>query len=260
MRKLLLRPLLVVLAGAVLAVGGVACSGSSIAEGSCVELAPDSDEVSAAECAGSAVKVLKVLEGVANVSCVDVAGVTNEQYDSGRGTTLCLGPLDVNPDTAINVAAEGDCVVPEGDDAKRLPCTDPAAKFQVVKRLTDAIDMGCNEVQGTTQTYGWSLKSSSVPNVGNDVLLCMAPVGYDPATAADSAQTGDCLRETGNPDVAYQKVDCGAPDAALKVLERSDSAILDAQLVCQNVDGVKSSLSNKSPDGLSGYVLCLGDA
>jgi hypothetical protein len=66
---------------------------------------------------------------------------------------------------------------------------------------------------------------------------------------------GDCLREAGG-DVDYAKVDCGAPDAVYRVVERVDNAFMTVELACADVPGATYGVQRQL--GLvDGYVLCL---
>jgi hypothetical protein len=51
-------------------------------------------------------------------------------------------------------------------------------------------------------------------------------------------------------------VDCGAPDAAYRVVERVDSGIMGFELACGSHPEVTAGLES-GQGGLDGYVLCL---
>jgi len=195
--------------------------------------------------------------------------VTESYSDSGSGSTLCIGPRDVDPAAAINVAKEGDCVVgvAANADVHRVDCADPSAEAVVLRRMENATTIAgtdqCSSVPGTSSSYSWDMVStgdvkpglSSLDKLGVDLLFCLGPVGVDPNSSPDTAQAGDCLAGTSG-DPGYKKVDCGAPDARYRVVERVDSGFMGVELACASSREATSGIQRGS--GLDGYVLCLG--
>ncbi|WP_143517206.1 hypothetical protein [Pseudonocardia sp. MH-G8] len=251
------------LAVLLLAGGGLAACSAAPEKGDCVEKSGDS--YTAADCATATLRVLESFDETSG-DCVPVAGVTETFSDSGPGTTLCLGPRDVDPGSAINVAQNGDCVagVEANSDVRRIDCADPAAESVVLSRIGDAVTIAtdpCASVPGTNSSYSWDLISTGDDplagigdNLGVDLMFCLGPVGVDPTTSPDTAQAGDCLAETGG-DAGYATVDCSAPDAAYRVVERSDGGFLPIEIACSSADGATSGIQRGG--GLDGYVLCL---
>jgi hypothetical protein len=260
--------LLVAVLALVLGGGLTACSGPGSAQtGDCVERSDDEISYTPVDCGGAQLRVLERLEGP-DADCATVAGVTESFTDQDSDYSLCVGPVDADPATAVNVAAVGDCLAgmdaqsgQGGDDVRRVDCADPAAEAQVISRQEDVFPIGseCGDVPGSTASYSWSLNETSstgtiTPTINNtDVLFCLGPAGVDPRTSPDTAQTGDCLRETGD-DPGYAKVDCGSPDAAFRVVERVDSGFLPVEVACRSVPGAESGVGR---NGLDGYALCL---
>ncbi|MCO1655569.1 LppU/SCO3897 family protein [Pseudonocardia humida] len=245
--------------------GLVACSGAASAQtGDCVESTGETS-YAPVDCADAPLRVLERIDG-ADADCARVAGVTESFTDYDGDFSLCLGPPDTDPATAVNVAAVGDCLsgVDPGSgtgEARRVDCADPGAEAQVITREEDVFPVGfeCDDVPGSTGSYSWALDQTSssgviTSNIGvTDVLLCVGPAGVDPQTSPDAARAGDCLRETGD-EVGYAKVDCGAPDAGYRVVERVDGGFLPAEVACRSVAGAESGIGRS---GLEGYVLCL---
>jgi len=246
--------------------GGLTACSTGPETGDCVEKSDDS--YVATECATASLRVLERLDESAG-DCVAVAGVTESYSDSGSGSTLCIGPRDVDAAAAINVAAEGDCVVgvAANADIHRVDCADPTAEAVVLSRIESATTIGiidpCSSVPGTSSNYSWDMVStgddpyglSSIDKLGVDLLFCLGPVGVDPNSSPDTAQAGDCLAETSG-DPGYAKVDCGAPDATHRVVERVDGGFLGVEIACGSAPGVTSGFRAGS-GGLDGYVLCL---
>lgn len=264
------RTVVGILVALVLVGGFTACSGPASAQaGDCVAPADDTS-YEKVDCAGAPLKVLERIDG-GDADCTTVAGVTESFTDGDAEYSLCLGPLDTDPATAINVAQVGACLTgidarsgTASDDVRQIDCADPSAGAQVLSRDEDVFDIGtgpCDDVPGSTAGYSWSLNQTSstgpvTPTINNtDVQFCLGPVGVDPATSPDAAQTGDCLREIAE-DPGYAKVDCGSPEAAYRVAERVDNAFLTVEVACGSVDGAVSGVGRS---GLGGYVLCLAE-
>ena len=255
--------ILVLLATVAMVFGMAACSGLGPPDtGDCVEKNDDSS-YSEVDCAGAQLRVLERqdLDG----DCTTVAGVTEGYTDFDGDYQLCVGPRDTDPATAINVAAVGDCFSDiQAQDVHRLDCTDPSAEYQVLSRDEDSFDtgLGCSETPGTTSSYSWDLQETgdaplaSVNNMTRDIVFCLGPAGVDPQSSPDTAQVGDCLRETAE-DPGWAKVDCSAPEATYQVVERVDNAFLTVEVACASAEGATSGIEQDGGNGLSGYVLCL---
>ncbi|TWF77195.1 hypothetical protein FHX44_113100 [Pseudonocardia hierapolitana] len=255
---------LLLLAVAILAGGGLTACSTGPETGDCVEKSEDS--YVKADCAASTLRVLEKLDDFSG-DCIAVAGVTESFSDSGSDSTLCIGPRDVDPASAINVAKEGDCVTgaAANSEARKVDCADPGAETVVLRRIEDATTIAgidqCSDVPGTSTSYSWDMVTTgdqnglgSLDGLAADLLFCLGPVGVDPNTSPDTAQVGDCLATTsGTP--GYAKADCGAPDAAYRVVERVDSGFLGFDLACGSNPEVTAGL--ESGQGLDGYVLCL---
>jgi hypothetical protein len=263
--EMVLRVLLL-LAVAMLAGGGLTACSTGPATGDCVQKSDDS--YVKADCATAS---LRVLERIDNPSgdCIAVGGVSESFSDTGSGSTLCIGPRDVDQTAAINVVKEGDCVVGIAPSAEvhRVDCADPTAEGVVLRRIEDATTIAgsdqCSSVPGTSTSYSWDMVVtgddqnglSSIDGLATDLLFCLGPVGVDPNSSPDTAQVGDCLAETSD-GPGYAKVDCGAPDAAYRVVERVDSGIMGFELACGSHPEVTAGLES-GQGGLDGYVLCL---
>ncbi|GAB4085669.1 hypothetical protein GCM10028784_22990 [Myceligenerans cantabricum] len=244
------------------AAGGLlsACAPSPEA-GSCVAESASSFEV--VDCGTARLKVLDVVDSSDASGCLAVAGVTASYSESGAGT-LCVGPVDADPRTAVNVATPGDCVAgieDEAQDVRRVGCGRPAAEAAVLKVLEDAATAGvdgCAEVPGTTSSYAWSLDptgdSTTAGSDGrtSDLLFCLGPVGFDPKTAPELAKVGDCLQERVE-DPRYAIVDCGSPRAAYQVVERSNSSALPIGTAC----GSGATYGIQGGSAVHGWTLCL---
>ena len=126
-------------------------------------------------------KVLKVISDP-NEHCKDIAGAS-QSSSTDDNDTVCMGEKGVDPATAVNVAKEGDCLVSQGDDAKRVDCASPEATDKVLKRMTDVMNFrlkqACADVEGATSYYTWTWKSYggsfNVPSLSADVVLCLGP-------------------------------------------------------------------------------------
>jgi hypothetical protein len=262
--EIMLRVLLLLVV-ALLAGGGLSACSTGPQMGDCVEKSDDS--YTKADCATASLRVLERLDDTSG-DCIAVAGVTESYSDSGSDSTLCIGPRDVDPAAAINVAKEGDCVVgvTANSDVHRVDCGDPTAEAVVLSRIENATTIAgsdqCSSVPGTSSSYSWDMVStgddpygfSSLDGLGVDLLFCLGPVGVDPNSSPDTAQVGDCLAETSG-DPGYAKVDCGAPDASYRVVERVDSGFMGVELACGSSPEATGGIQRGG--GLDGYVLCL---
>jgi hypothetical protein len=255
---------LLLLVAAILAGGGLTACSTGPETGDCVEKSDDS--YVKADCATASLRVLERLDDSSG-DCIAVAGVTESYSDSSSDTVLCIGPREVDPAAAINVAQNGDCVtgVAANSDVHRVDCADPTAEAVVLSRIEDATTIGgdqCGSVPGVSSSYSWDMVTTgedeyglgSIDGLATDLLFCLGPVGVDPNTSPDTAQAGDCLAETSG-DPGYAKVDCGAPDAAYRVVERVEGGFLGIEIACASAPGATSGIQRGG--GLDGYVLCL---
>jgi hypothetical protein len=264
----LARTVLALVVALVAGFGLAACSAWTGPEkGDCVEKSGDSYAV--ADCAEASLRVLERFEDVEG-DCVPVAGVTESFADYGDGTVLCLGPRDVDPTTAINVAQPGDCVagVETNSDVRTVDCADPTAESVVLERIQDASTLSfggddCSSVPGASSSYSWDMVTTSggsmnlgaIEGLSVDLLFCLGPAGVDPSTSPDTAQTGDCLAVTSG-DPGYAKVDCADRSATYRVVERVDNAILGVEVACASAPDATSGIQRERGP-LDGYVLCL---
>jgi hypothetical protein len=245
--------------GCSVTVGGVPARSSTPEKGGCVSQAPG-NTYRTEDCtsAGATFRVLKVLDQAASSEdCYDVAGAEGKDYDATTDTFLCLGPVDVDPRTAVNVAQPGDCVTDvEASEVKRVSCTDPTAAYRVLHRVEDGSPLGtdCGDVIGSSVTWSWSFQSGL--GLDRKVVFCLAPKALDPAQSLDAAKVGDCLAPS-TPDIRYTRVDCAAPEAMFRVLDRSETNLFDVQTFCNQVPGATRGLKNTGAL-INGYVLCLG--
>ncbi|MFI1994737.1 hypothetical protein [Actinoplanes sp. NPDC020271] len=125
-------------------------------------------------------------------ACWDVPGASDTLVSGDR--VICLGDVDADPSTAINVAEAGDCVIlPDPRTALRHDCADPQAEYVVLKRKTSVpVGEGCGDVPGSARSYAINWESQlarTQRNLGNepstdDVLLCL---GENPTVVAAHA-------------------------------------------------------------------------
>ena len=223
------------------------------------------------DCADPAARfrVLEVSKAVRN-ACYDVPGVTRSMFEEQWNDMVyvCLGPTDVDPATAVNVAQKGDCLTAAGSSdtvsVQRIDCGSPKAVYQVLG-VVDGISFGlsiepddCAEVPGTTLSYSWELKGVQ-PALGgarSQRVFCLTPTGVDPLASPDHAQAGDCLayRDTYN---QVTRIDCADPTARYRVLKRAESMIVDGNDACSGIAGVVNVIELET---FGGYVLCLGSS
>ncbi|MDQ3222555.1 MAG: hypothetical protein M3Q75_03645 [Gemmatimonadota bacterium] len=159
--------------------------------GDCVAVDPsDADSpYSIVDCgAGSArLKVLQRLPDINADECMTVAGASRSVsiISDDDNIEICMGGKDIDPAKAVNVAQEGECLELFGDDAQRLPCSQSAAKYKILKRLTNVqkhlVPFACEEIPNTTSTYSWSWEpSGSGPQIvplTAAVVFCLTPNG-----------------------------------------------------------------------------------
>lgn len=196
-------------------------------------------------------------DGQPHKDCIDVAGTEYAYYEGG--SYVCVAAKGTDVEHAVNTAQEGDCLTGgEGSDVQRVDCTDSSAAYRVLARRgagTIATDMACGGVKGTERTYTYILKSVDgvARGLGTGVAFCLAAKGTDTSRTADNAQVGSCLKRAGGNDV--QVVDCGAPDAAYKVLRTGPTSAF-----CTSLSGVIATYSYKRPGDIFTTYLCLGSA
>ncbi|WP_232665363.1 LppU/SCO3897 family protein [Pseudonocardia sp. TRM90224] len=260
----LLVPAIALLLGAL-----AGCAGLQLETGACAKL--DGEQFVAVECTDPAATYRVLERPTTDNACYDVAGTTYSYYDSRVGGELCMGPKDVDPATAINVAKKDDCLTdvhapaPSADTVgvRKVDCGAPDAVHRVLAReerssISAGLQQECSKVPGTTESYAWSLRKSGdapLANLYTELVFCLAPKDADPNASADLAQAGDCLAESGD---TYTRVGCGDPTARYRVLERNDSALLGVELACRSVEGATTGVQRKTSD-FSGYTLCLSE-
>jgi hypothetical protein len=120
-------------------------------------------------------------------SCQFVAGASTEvSIEQGD---VCLGRADVDPETAVNAADEGDCLRlqrPPVRDSEplRLDCSDSRANYRVLARRTDLSSLDyqygddpCANVPGAVTSHAWTWRSPGM-TFGRATILCLGP--HDP--------------------------------------------------------------------------------
>ena len=154
--------------------------------GNCVAFdeSDKTDPFTIADCGNADAKyvVLKVIGS--SEHCKTVAGAERSQNIDG-GKQVCLGIKGADPEAAVNVAKVGDCLAVTGDDAVRVPCSNPKATHKVLKLLTDVsrgsrlpnVKGPCDDVPGVVAEYSWDWQtdgvSSSLQSLSDDVVLCL---------------------------------------------------------------------------------------
>lgn len=121
------------------------------------------------------------------VLCTDFDGATTETATGGiEDPILCLGPVDADPSTSVNTITEGECMVVEGPDARRVDCADPAA-MKVLALFRGDFDFSseglpgeyleCNDAGAykATQVYSWGLEEQE--SFDHEKGVCLAPAG-----------------------------------------------------------------------------------
>lgn len=93
-------------------------------------------------------------------ACLGVDGATATVASTEPHVrTLCVGPVGVDSALSVNTVVPGDCVVVDGDSARRAECTDPGAA-----RVVGVVEDG-----------------SAVPDVFSGALAACVDAGYDDA-------------------------------------------------------------------------------
>lgn len=125
-------------------------------------------------------------------ACLGVDGATatvasTEPHDR----TLCVGPAGVDPALSVNTVVPGDCVVVDGDSARRAECTDPGAARVVgvvedgsaVPDVFSGAPAGCVDAgyDDAESLYTWSIdRDTPVSRLSWDRGLCLAGTGEQP--------------------------------------------------------------------------------
>ncbi|WP_040855271.1 LppU/SCO3897 family protein [Nocardia niigatensis] len=156
-------------------------------------------------------------------------------------------------DGSASAVQQGDCLKKAGDNGfDKVSCTASDAGFVVLDRVgTGKTHDRCVDVAGTEYVYTDKGSGS----------ICVGIKGADPAHAANAAQKGDCLTDTGGSTV--QKVDCGDRTAVYRVLARPDGSEFMTDMACKNVPGTQTTYSYllKAEKGIgafgTGIVFCL---
>ncbi|MFF5259170.1 hypothetical protein ACFY4C_09495 [Actinomadura viridis] len=152
-----------------------------VAAGDCLrESAGDQESpyrIVACDDPAAAYKALKLLP--LSKGCRDVAGVSRQVGNDAN--TVCLGEKDADPAKAVNVAKVGDCLSLGGSQAQRVDCSSPQARYKVLLRRTNVLEMNarrtCSSVPGAVSSYTWNMQSTgkfgNLSRMNVDVLLCL---------------------------------------------------------------------------------------
>jgi hypothetical protein len=146
------------------------------------------DPYATVRCGSSAAAftVLQVVEGEAN--CRDVAGATRSttSTDGNVRREVCMGPKDVDPASAVNVAQVGDCLTGTAGEERRVPCGDPTATAKILERFDDVstiqVATACDQVPGANSVYSWTWDSDdgtgpAQASYQTDAVFCLGPIG-----------------------------------------------------------------------------------
>lgn len=121
------------------------------------------------------------------VVCTDFAGAETEMPTDGvEGPVLCLGPVGVDTAASINGITEGECLVIEGESARRAACSDAGAmevlalfrgdfdfdRERLPGEYDDCLDAG---VFTATDVYSWGLRGQE--DFDHEKGVCLAPAG-----------------------------------------------------------------------------------
>ena len=145
------------------------------------------DPYATVRCGSSAAifTVLKVVEGEAD--CRDVAGATRSttSFDGNTRREVCMGPKDIDPASAVNVAQVGDCLTGASGQERRVPCSDPTATARILLRVDDVsttqVRTTCDRVPGANSVYSWSWDSDdgtgpAQASYQTDAVFCLGPI------------------------------------------------------------------------------------
>jgi hypothetical protein len=119
--------------------------------------------------------------------CREVAGATRSTVvtNGAQRREVCMGPKDADPSTAVNIAQSGDCLTGTTGQEKRVPCTDPTATFQILKRVnhvsTTQVPTTCNGVPEATSVYSWTWDADdgtgpAIASYQTDAVFCLGPL------------------------------------------------------------------------------------
>lgn len=135
---------------------------------------------------GAAVfRVLQVING--DGDCHDVAGASRSAL-STQGSLrreVCLGPKDVDPASAVNVAQVGDCLTGTTGEERRVPCDDPTATVKILARVDDVsntqVPGTCDRVPGAVSLYSWTWDADdgtgpAQASYQTDAVFCLGPI------------------------------------------------------------------------------------
>ncbi|MFJ9362896.1 hypothetical protein ACIRRA_00540 [Nocardia sp. NPDC101769] len=154
---------------------------------------------------------------------------------------------------SASAVQQGDCLKKAGDDGfDRVSCSSSDAGFVVLDRAGAGKQHDkCVDVAGTEYVYTDKDSGS----------ICVGIKGVDPAHAANAAQKGDCLTDTGGNNV--QEAACTDRTAVYRVLDRIATTGFMPDADCKNVAGTQTTYSYilKSKKGINslgtGVVFCL---
>jgi hypothetical protein len=153
--------------------------------GDCLSFDPAGARYVATDCSAVAADYRLVGIGLDRAQCVDVPGATRT-YDDGR-RVWCIGEKGVDPVTALNGIAAGDCVGLEAGRPVRDACEGGTLPVLAVVRdvpraageSRDGLFGLCTRAEAaeTRQTYGWGLAAAdgSEPATWDRVLCLGAP-------------------------------------------------------------------------------------
>lgn len=121
------------------------------------------------------------------VICTDFDGATTEMSTDGIDDPyLCLGPVGADTSISVNTIAEGECMAVEGEDARRIDCTEPEA-MEVRVLLRGDFDFTVEQLPGeyrecvdagaysATDVYSWGLDEQEY--FDHEKGVCLAPAG-----------------------------------------------------------------------------------
>jgi hypothetical protein len=133
----------------------------------------------------AAFAVLQVLDD--GSSCREVPGATRStiQTDGNSRVEVCMAPVGVDPNQAVNAAQPGDCLTGTAGQEKRVPCTDPTATSRILKRTnhvaTTEVSTLCNGVPEATSVFSWTWDTDdgtgpAIASYQTDAVFCLGPI------------------------------------------------------------------------------------
>ncbi|MFB4317871.1 hypothetical protein [Actinomadura sp. 21ATH] len=180
----LLAVILLICAGAYWLWSGNKDHINNVAVGDCVRETPGDENspyrILPCENPAATHKALRLIPlGASKGTCRQVAGASRSATNDDA--TVCLGEKDVDPDRAVNVAREGDCLAFAGGAAQRVDCAAKEAEYEVVKRLADVPRpdeaRACAKVPGAVRSHSWTWEtqgaSGDVSRLKVDAVLCL---------------------------------------------------------------------------------------